>query len=148
MNQQVANSSIPFLHQQLSPISFKSWMPDSLSCIPYGIRGTFHSTKISDFPVKWTQPKHLCVCSLSLQAGYKKVVLGTPINFSNEKAHFSLANQNDQTGHNGPPSMAVTKLIFQSDQSQMVRSIRFLTKIFGWMESAQTAPTKWKYYNI
>lgn len=52
-------------------------------------------------------------------------------NFSNEKAHFSLANQNDQTGHNGPPSMAVTKLIFQSDQSQMVRSIRFLTKILG-----------------
>ena len=26
-------------------------------------------------------------------------------NFSNEKGHFSLANQNDQTGHNGPPSM-------------------------------------------
>ena len=31
-------------------------------------------------------------------------------NFSNEKAHFSLANQNDQTGHNGPPSMAVTNI--------------------------------------
>ena len=85
-------------------------MPDSLSCIPYGIRGTFQSTKILDFPVKWTQPKQLCICSLSLQEGYKKVVLGTPINFSNEKAHFSLANQNDQTGHNGPPSMAVTNI--------------------------------------
>ena len=31
-------------------------------------------------------------------------------NFSNEKGHFSLANQNDQTGHNGPPSMAVTNI--------------------------------------
>lgn len=31
-------------------------------------------------------------------------------NFSNEKGQFSLANQNDQTGHNGPPSMVVTNI--------------------------------------
>lgn len=145
MNQQVANSSIPFLHQQLSPISFKSWMPDSLSCIPYGIRGTFHSTKISDFPVKWTQPKQLCVCSLSLQAGYRKVVLGTPI--FQMKRHISVL-PTKMTRLVIMDHLQWRSQIFQSDQSQMVRSIRFLTKILGWMESAQTAPTKWKYYNI
>ena len=60
-------------------------------------------------PVPQTRPKPPRAWLLSLQAGYKRAVLGTTI-LSNGKEHFGPTDRNDQTGQRGPPSKLVPNI--------------------------------------